>query len=124
MTPRFVHLHLHSEYSLVDGLIRLPELISHCVEHNAPAIALTDQSNVFGVSKFYRRAMSDGVKPIIGTELWLHDEAKSCPEYRVVFLCQNNAGYRNLSVLITKAYRKGQKGGVPRVQPEWLLRKA
>ncbi len=120
MTPRFVHLHLHSEYSLVDGLIRLPELISHCVEHNAPAIALTDQSNVFGVSKFYRRAMSDGVKPIIGTELWLHDEAKSCPEYRVVFLCQNNAGYRNLSVLITKAYRKGQKGGVPRVQPEWL----
>jgi DNA polymerase III subunit alpha len=120
MAPKFVHLHLHSEYSLVDGLIRIPDLISHCALNNTAAIALTDQSNVFGSSKFFRAAMSAGVKPIIGVELWVAEGGKTSKPYKVVFLCQNNFGYKNLSFLLTKAYREGQRIGIPILNEDWL----
>ena len=120
MTPRFIHLHLHSEYSLVDGLVRLPQLISHCVQHKLPAVGLNDQSNVFGALKFYRQAVSAGIKPIIGTELWIAEKANGFGDYRLVLLCQNALGFRNLSNLVTKAYRCGQSQGVPKVQAEWM----
>jgi DNA polymerase-3 subunit alpha len=120
MSPKFIHLHLHSEYSLVDGLIRIPELISHCIINKTAAIALTDQSNVFGSSKFFRSAMAAGVKPIIGAELWVADAEITSKAYKVVFLCQNNLGYKNLSVLLTKAYRENQRRGIPIVNEDWL----
>ncbi len=120
MTPRFIHLHLHSEYSLVDGLVRLPELISHCVEHKLPAVGLNDQSNVFGALKFYRYAVSAGVKPIIGAEVRISEKINGFSDYRLVLLCQNTTGFRNLNNLITKAYRFGQSQGIPKVQFDWM----
>ena len=120
MPPKFVHLHLHSEYSLVDGLVRIPDLISHCTVNGTAAIALTDQSNVFGSSKFFRSAMSAGIKPIIGAELWVVDSENTGKPYKIVFLCQNNLGYKNLSVLLTRAYREGQHRGIPMVHEDWL----
>ena len=74
MTAPFVHLHLHTEYSIVDGTVRIPALIDRCVEEDMPAVALTDHGNLFGLVKFYRRALAAGVKPIIGVDLKLRDD--------------------------------------------------
>ncbi|MEQ8659226.1 MAG: DNA polymerase III subunit alpha, partial [Gammaproteobacteria bacterium] len=118
--PRFVHLHLHSEYSLVDGIVRLPKLVRRCAELGMPAVALTDQTNVFGLPKFYRAAQSAGVKPIVGAELWLAGEVPGSERYRLGVLCQDAEGYRNLSELLTRAYRFGQRGGIAVVDEGWL----
>jgi len=117
--PRFVHLHLHSEYSLVDGIVRIPKLIARCAELAMPAVALTDQNNVFGLPKFYRAGQAAGIKPIVGAELWVVDAAGGDP-YRIVTLCQDLQGYRNLSQLLTRAYRDGQRGGLAMVDGAWL----
>ena len=69
MTTKFIHLHVHSEYSIVDGIVRIPELLQKATELAMPAIAITDQSNLFSMVKFYRMAMSAGIKPIIGSDL-------------------------------------------------------
>jgi DNA polymerase III subunit alpha len=119
-SPRHVHLHLHSEYSIVDGLIRIPELIQHCVEAKIPAVAVTDQGNVFALAKFYREAQGAGVKPIVGAELWVAPSEGGLDRYRIVLLCQDEIGYRNLSNLITRAFRFGQRGGIAMLEEEWL----
>ena len=123
-SPGFVHLHLHSEYSLVDGLIRIPQLIGRCREMGLPAIALTDQSNFFAVPKFYRAAMAAGIKPIVGAELWVAGGRGLSEPYRVLSLCQNESGYRGLSELLTRAYRYGQNNGIASVSEEWLSKSA
>ena len=69
MTETFVHLHLHTEFSIVDGMVRIPALMDKCVQQRMPAVAMTDQSNLFGLIKFYRSALKKGVKPIIGVDL-------------------------------------------------------
>jgi DNA polymerase III subunit alpha len=118
--PRFVHLHLHSEYSLVDGIVRIPQLVRRCAELGMPAVALTDQVNVFGLPKFYRAAQAAGIKPIVGAELWVMGETLGGERYRLVVLCQDRDGYRNLSELLTRAYRDGQRGGIAVVDEDWL----
>ncbi len=118
--PRFVHLHLHSEFSLVDGIVRIPRLVARVAELGMPAVALTDQSNVFALPKFYRAALAAGVKPITGAELTVASEGEGPERYRVVALCQNEAGYRNLGQLLTRAYRFGQRGGLALVDERWL----
>ncbi|MCB1748151.1 MAG: DNA polymerase III subunit alpha, partial [Gammaproteobacteria bacterium] len=117
--PRFVHLHLHSEYSLVDSTVRIPRLARRCVELGMGAVALTDQANVFALPKFYRAAQGAGLKPIVGADLWLSDSPATEP-FRVVALCQDVAGYRALSSLLTRAYREGQRGGIAIVDEAWL----
>ncbi|MEQ8494828.1 MAG: PHP domain-containing protein, partial [Gammaproteobacteria bacterium] len=99
--PRFVHLHLHSEYSLMDGIVRIPRLVRRCAELGMPAVALTDQTNVFGLPKFYRAAQGAGIKPIVGAELWVAGEVLGGERYRLVALCRDRDGYRNLSELLT-----------------------
>ncbi len=118
--PRFVHLHLHSEYSIVDGLVRIPELIEHCQATQVAAIAVTDQGNVFALAKFYREALAAGVKPIAGAEIWVSPTDGGLDRFRLVLLCQDTVGYRNLSHLMTHAFRFGQRGGVAMVEEEWL----
>jgi DNA polymerase III subunit alpha len=120
MEPRFIHLHVHSEYSLSDGIVRIPGLVARCNELAMPAVALTDQSNVFGLPKLYRAATNAGVKPIVGAELWIAGASNEPERYKLVVLCQNQIGYRNLSQLLTRAYRFGQKGGVALVDETWL----
>ena len=116
---QFVHLHLHSEYSLSDGIIRIEDLVQLSSEYNFPAVALTDLSNLFGLIKFYRLAREKGVKPIVGCELQLVKEAGSLSA-PFVLLVKNKKGYTNLTKLVSKAYIEGQESQGPFVRIEWL----
>ena len=115
----FVHLHLHSEYSLSDGIIRIEELVERSCEYNFPAVALTDLTNLFGLIKFYRMAREKGIKPIVGCELRLVKEDGNIGA-PFVLLVKNKRGYTNLTKLVSKAYIEGQDTGDPLVKIEWL----
>ncbi|MGD8999398.1 MAG: DNA polymerase III subunit alpha [Granulosicoccaceae bacterium] len=116
----FVHLHLHTEYSLVDGLVRVKPLMQAVADAGMPAVALTDQSNLFAMVKFYRAAQQAGVKPVIGTEVLLQNEDERGLPYRMVLLCQDRTGYLNLNRLITRSYTEGQHRGVPLIHKSWF----
>jgi len=120
MQQDFVHLHLHTEFSLVDGLVRIKPLMQAVASSGMPAIALTDQSNLFAMVKFYRAAMAAGIKPIIGAEILIHPESERIPPSRIVLLCQNHEGYLNLNRLITRSYLEGQHRGIPMIEKQWL----
>jgi DNA polymerase-3 subunit alpha len=120
VTTGFVHLHLHTEYSIVDGTLRIPVLLERCARLGMPAAALTDQGNVFGLVKFYRRALDNGVKPIIGVDLRIPDPSDPERSDAIVLLCQNRDGYRNLTRLISRSYLEGQHHHVPLVHRQWL----
>lgn len=120
MQSNFVHLHLHTEFSLVDGLVRIKPLMQAVAASNMPAVALTDQSNLFAMVKFYRAALAAGIKPIIGVEILIHPESERIPPSRVVLLCQNHEGYLNINRLITRSYLEGQHRGVPMIEKSWL----
>jgi len=120
MSPGFVHLRLHSEYSLSDSVVRVPELIAAVAAAGMPAVAITDQNNLFAMVKFYRQALQGGVKPIIGVDLAVREEGERREPSRLTLLCQNQDGYRNLSRLISRAYLEGQERGVPRIERSWL----
>src|SRR5882672_7112607 len=98
----FVHLHLHTEYSLVDSIVRVPELMDAAAGAGMAAIALTDQSNLFAMVKFYKAALARGIKPIIGVDAWLAEPGERADASRLVLLCQNLEGYRNLTQLVTR----------------------
>ena len=116
----FVHLHLHSEFSLVDSTVRMPALIQRCVDYRMPAVAITDQNNLFGMVKFYRKAVDAGIKPIVGADLRIANDDDPARPFRLIALCQTNEGYRNLSKLLSRAYLEGQQRGEPLLQREWL----
>lgn len=120
MDLSFVHLHLHTEYSMVDGLVRIRPLVRAAREAGMPAVAVTDQNNIFAMVKFYRAAQAEGVKPIIGADVFLVDSTESSRASRFTLLCQNEGGYCNLSRLLSRAYSEGQYHGVPRLQWNWL----
>ena len=120
MSPQFVHLRLHSEYSLVDGLVRLKPLVKAAAESDMPAVALTDFNNFFGLVKFYKAAQNAGVKPILGADLLVIDETDEAAAGQLVLLIADNIGYKNLTALISKAYRDGQRQGVPMIRYSWL----
>ncbi|MFO8151684.1 DNA polymerase III subunit alpha [Thioalkalivibrio sp.] len=116
----FVHLRVHSEYSLVDGLVRLKPLVSRAAEAGMPAIALTDHCNLFGLVKFYKAALGAGVQPIVGADVLLRDTRPDGSLARLTLLAQNGVGYRHLTRLISRAWQEGQDKGVPRLDLEWL----
>jgi len=89
-------------------LVRIPQLVKQSRELGQPAIAVTDQSNLFAVVKFYRAAIAAGVKPIIGSDLWVAPADAPDSKFRLLLLCQNIEGYRQLTRLITRSYREGQ----------------
>ncbi|BCX82637.1 DNA polymerase III subunit alpha [Methylomarinovum caldicuralii] len=124
MAPSFVHLRLHSEYSLSDGLVRINPLIARCRELGMPAVALTDQVNLFALIKFYRVAEADGIKPIVGADLWVRNPAAPSQPDRLTLLVQNRAGYRNLTALLSRAYLEGQHLGRAIVERDWILANA
>ena len=120
MSSEFVHLHLHSEYSLVDGLVRVKPLMKALAEAGMAAIAVTDQHNLFAAVKVYKAAQQAGIKPILAADLRLRDVSDSKKSSRFVLLCQNTEGYLNLSRLLSRAYIEGQHLGVPMLDLEWL----
>jgi DNA polymerase-3 subunit alpha len=120
VSQSFVHLHLHTEFSLVDGFVRMPALMEALAAGGMPACAVTEQSNLFSLVKFYRAAQAAGIKPIIGADVWIcGDEVLDQPS-RLVLLCQNGAGFRSLSRLVTRSYSEGQVRGVPMLRHDWL----
>ena len=118
--PGFVHLHVHTEYSLVDSTVRIPSLMQRCASMSMPAVALTDQNNLFGLVKFYRKAIAAGIKPLIGVDLRLFNDDEPERPFTLVLLCQDDTGYRKLSELITRSYLEGQVRGLPLARREWL----
>ncbi|HSY97477.1 MAG TPA: DNA polymerase III subunit alpha, partial [Steroidobacteraceae bacterium] len=116
---QFVHLRLHTEYSLVDGIVRVPELVAAVSAAGMPAVAVTDQSNLFAMVKFYKEALAAGVKPLIGVDAWIRGTDERGPS-RIVFLCQNLAGYRHLTQLVTRSFLEGQRRGAPMLERSWL----
>jgi DNA polymerase-3 subunit alpha len=119
MTVRYTHLHLHSEYSLVDSTIRIKALVEACVRAGMPAVALTDECNMFALVKFYKACSAAGIKPIGGCDLWISAPDDPRP-WRLTLLCQNREGYLNLSRLVSRAWREGQHGGRALVEAGWL----
>ncbi len=121
MTPKpFVHLRLHTEYSLVDSVVRVPSLMQAVAAARMPAVALTDQSNLFAMMKFYRTALECGVKPIIGVDLLVAEADERQQSSRIALLCQTQAGYRNVTRLVSRAYLEGQRRGMPLIDRRWL----
>ncbi len=116
----FVHLHLHTEFSLQDGLVRIGPLCKRLKELEQPACAITDQHNLFGMVKFYKAALKAGIKPLIGADVWVSATRLSEPPSRLVLLCQNEVGYRHLSVLLSRAYQENQHNGQPIIARDWL----
>ena len=116
----FVHLRLHTEYSLVDSVVRIPELVAAVAAAGMPAVAVTDQNNLFAMVKFYREAIARGVKPIIGVDLSVAERGDRATPSRIALLCVDEAGYLNLNRLVSRAYLEGQQRGVPQIERSWL----
>jgi DNA polymerase-3 subunit alpha len=128
----FIHLHLHTEYSLIDSVIRIASefdadnkrtvlgLMDAVADAGMPAVALTDQSNLFAMVKFYRAAQSKGLKPIIGVDLLIHETGERVEPSRLSLLCQDDVGYKNLTRLVSRSYQEGQHKGVPMIERAWL----
>ena len=116
----FVHLHLHTEYSIKDGIVRIPALAEEVAHQQSAAVAVSDCDNLFAAVKFYTQAIEAGIKPIIGCELHLSADTMFPHHSEIVVLCSNEEGYRNLSRLVSKAYLDGQDSGVPLIHHSWL----
>ncbi len=120
MPSHFVHLAVHSEYSLANGIVRLPDLIKQAVELEMPAVALTDLNNLYGLVKFNAQCLRNGVKPLFGVDVWVHNEDKVDEPFPLKLLVQNDEGYKNACVLISKSYQIGQDNDKPCVRKEWI----
>lgn len=115
---QFVHLNLRSEYSLVDSILRIKPLVAACKEQGMPAVALTDQTNLFAVVKFYKAARAEGIKPIIGSDFLL--DLGEGYTASMSLLAMNDQGYKNIIELISRAYLHGQETGKTLIQRSWL----
>src|SRR5712664_958792 len=120
MAARFVHLRLHTEYSIVDGMARVDDAVAAAAADSMPALAITDASNLFGAIKFYEGARAAGVQPIIGCDLWLTNERNRDAPYRVTLLCRSHAGYLALCQLLTRAHAENHWRGRAEVRRDWL----
>jgi DNA polymerase-3 subunit alpha len=120
MTSGFVHLRLHTEYSLVDSVVRVEELVDAVLAAEMPAVALTDQNNLFGMVKLYRAALERGIKPIVGVDLLVRESGERAQPSRLTLLCQSEIGYRNVTRLLSRAYLEGQQRGIALVDRRWL----
>lgn len=117
---RFIHLHIHSEFSLRKGLAKISLLVNKAAKLNMPALGLTDSSNLFGLIKFYKLARQSGIKPILGTNIKISHpflEKKTCP---LTVLALNNTGYQNILEIVSLSYQNGYNNEGPVIKREWL----
>ncbi len=121
MTTRFIHLRVHTEFSLSDGLIRIKPLISAMANAKTPSVAVTDQSNLCALIKFYSSAMDAGIKPICGADLWVENPADEQAPSRLILLCMDEQGYHNLTELVSRAFMENQKYDKALVKREWVM---
>ncbi len=122
--PKFIHLRIHSDFSMVDGLSKVPPLVKKVAAMGMPAMALTDFTNLCGLMKFYSTAHNCGVKPIIGADFTLQSEEFGDELTKLTLLAKNNVGYKNLTLLISKAYLRGHVQHQPVIDKAWLVEHA
>jgi DNA polymerase-3 subunit alpha len=120
MSSPFIHLRVHSDYSMMDGLNKVKPILSKVAELGMPAVAITDQMNMCGLVKFYSTAHSLGIKPIIGTDFWVTNETFGDEPFRLTLLAMNNEGYKNITILISKAYLRGHLAHRAVIDQAWL----
>ena len=120
MSASFVHLRLHTEYSLVDGIVRVKGLVKAAEAAGMPAVAVTDQGNLCSLVKFYKSAMGAGIKPIAGADIWLAGRDGDAPLSRMTLLVMNAKGYRNLTELLSRGFQEGQQDGQIVIQRDWV----
>jgi DNA polymerase-3 subunit alpha len=116
----FVHLRLHSEFSITDGIVRIDEAVERAAADGMPALAITDLANVFGMVKFYKAARAAGVKPVLGCDVWVTNESERDKPYRLLLLAQSHKGYLRLSELLTRAWLENQYRGRAEVRKSWF----
>jgi DNA polymerase-3 subunit alpha len=120
MTAQFVHLRLHTEYSLSDSLIRIKPLVSRLKELGMPACGVSDQTNFYGLIKFYKALQGQGIKPIVGCDFLILSRDSEAKPALVSLLAINDLGYKNIIALISRAYLQGQQQGVAYIDRDWL----
>ncbi len=118
--PRFVHLRVHSDFSMIDGLAKVKPLVKACVQNNMVAMALTDFTNFCGLVKFYGEALGSGVKPIVGADVQVASELMGEEHFSLTLLAKNNEGYKNITLLLSKAYQRGYTD-LPYIDQDWLI---
>jgi DNA polymerase-3 subunit alpha len=122
--PKFIHLRVHSDYSMCDGLNKVKPIIAKAADLGMPALALTDQTNLCGLVKYYHAAHGAGIKPIIGCDFWVKSEELENELFRIVVLATDNVGYKNLTELISQAYLRGHIQGKAVIDKLWLIKYA
>ena len=118
--PAFVHLRLHSEYSVTDGIVRIDDAVARAAADGMPALAITDLANVFGMVKFYKAARAAGVKPVVGCDVWVSNESERDKPHRLLLLVQTHDGYLRLSDWLSRAWLENQHRGRGELRRSWL----
>ena len=124
MSSSFIHLRVHSDFSMMDGLNKVKPILDKIVELDMPAVAITDQMNMCGLVKFYSESHSRGLKPIIGTDFWVQSDDINEEPFRLTLLASNNEGYKNITLLISKAFLRGFVCHRPVIDQAWLAEHA
>ena len=119
-SPQFVHLRLHTEFSVTDGIVRIDDAVSRAAVDGMPALAITDLANLFGMVKFYKAARKTGVKPIVGCDVWITNDAERDQPSRLLLLCKSRQGYLQLSRLLSRASLTNQHRGRAEIRREWF----
>ena len=122
--PRFVHLRVHSDFSMVDGLQKIGPIVSAAAANNMPALALTDQMNMCGLVRFYGSAHGKGIKPLVGADFWVQSDELGDEQFRLTLLAMDNDGYQNITLLISRGYQRGHVQGQPVIDKGWLVEHA
>ncbi|MEW9897807.1 DNA polymerase III subunit alpha [Chitinivorax sp. PXF-14] len=118
--PDFIHLRVHSEYSITDGIVRIDEAVDRAKADQMPALGISDLSNMFGMVKFYKACRGAGIKPVAGVDVWIENEVDRDKPSRVLLICKNRAGYGRLCELLTLAFRTNQYRERAEIKREWL----
>lgn len=118
--PRFIHLRVHSDFSMVDGLQKIGPIVGAAAANDMPALALTDQMNMCGLVRFYGAAHGKGVKPIVGADFWVQSDELGDEQFRLTLLAMDNDGYQNITLLISRGYQRGHVQGRPVIDKRWL----
>jgi DNA polymerase-3 subunit alpha len=116
----FVHLRVHTEYSLVDSVVRVPELVAAVVAKAMPAVAVTDEQNLFALVKFFGKALAGGIKPLVGVDVLIAEPGERQAPARLTLLCIDEAGYRNVTRLVSRAWVEGQQRGRALLDRSWI----
>ncbi|WP_421237029.1 DNA polymerase III subunit alpha [Aeromonas jandaei] len=122
--PRFIHLRVHTDFSMVDGLQKINPIVGAAAADNMPAIALTDQMNMCGLVRFYGAAHGKGIKPIVGADFWVQSDELGDEQFRLTLLAMDNEGYQNITLLISRGYQRGHVQGRPVIDKAWLAEHA